>query len=185
MQALRELALGKPSVEAQALDSLADCLSHLANIPLRKEERPAVQETGRSVGTGAEAAIPPIHLWLAALEVGHSPLPFVLLFALVVYQGEGLHASPLRSIPCLPGCFRRLLRRSGSAAMTNFHVGDEITLRGRLYRVRGFSPMSVDDGRVLLEDVETNDLTEVATEEVCEGASSIRSARQARSRGRP
>ena len=40
--------------------------------------------------------------------------------------------------------------------MTDIHVGDEVTYEGRVYRVRGISPMSASPRRVLLEDVETS-----------------------------
>lgn len=55
---------------------------------------------------------------------------------------------------------------SGYAAMTNLHLGDEITFRGRVYRLHSISPMSVGDCRVVLEDSETKDLVEIAVDEM-------------------
>jgi hypothetical protein len=36
-------------------------------------------------------------------------------------------------------------------------IGDHVTYQGRRYALRGLDPMSVDDRRALLEDVETGE----------------------------
>jgi len=44
--------------------------------------------------------------------------------------------------------------------MSDIHVGDDVTFRGRAYVVRGLSPMSASPRRALLEDVETGENVE-------------------------
>jgi hypothetical protein len=46
--------------------------------------------------------------------------------------------------------------------MTDIRVGDDVTYRDRVLRVRGISPMSASPRRVLLEDLETGETLEVA-----------------------
>lgn len=46
--------------------------------------------------------------------------------------------------------------------MTEIRVGDDVTYRGRVLRVRGISPMSASPRRVLLEDDDTGEVIEVA-----------------------
>jgi len=41
-----------------------------------------------------------------------------------------------------------------------------LTYAGRVYRVRGFSPMGVNPRRVLLEDVETGTITEIPVDDL-------------------
>jgi hypothetical protein len=50
--------------------------------------------------------------------------------------------------------------------MTDIRVGDDVTLNGRVYRVRGISPMSASPRRVLLEDVETGENVEAPLDEI-------------------
>jgi len=50
--------------------------------------------------------------------------------------------------------------------MTDIHVGDDVTLRGRVLRVRGISPMSASPRRVLLEDLETGESLEARLDEL-------------------
>jgi hypothetical protein len=45
-------------------------------------------------------------------------------------------------------------------------IGDEVTIGGRLYVVRGFDPMSVPERRVDLEDVETGERVRVPLDEL-------------------
>jgi len=50
--------------------------------------------------------------------------------------------------------------------MANLHIGDYVTFRDRVYRVRGMSPMGVEPHRVQLEDVDTGEHTEERTDDV-------------------
>ncbi|MGH2998052.1 MAG: hypothetical protein ACRDNM_02025, partial [Gaiellaceae bacterium] len=50
--------------------------------------------------------------------------------------------------------------------MTDIHVGDDVTFNGRVYRVRGISPMSASPRRVLLEDVETSENVEAPLDDL-------------------
>lgn len=50
--------------------------------------------------------------------------------------------------------------------MTDIHVGDEVTYEGRVYRVRGISPMSASPRRVLLEDVESSEAVEAPLDDL-------------------
>ena len=50
--------------------------------------------------------------------------------------------------------------------MTDIHVGDDVTLRGRVLRIRGISPMSASPRRVLLEDLETGESIEARLDEL-------------------
>jgi hypothetical protein len=50
--------------------------------------------------------------------------------------------------------------------MTDIHVGDFVTLRGRVLRVRGISPMSASPRRVLLEDPESGEVLEAPLAEL-------------------
>lgn len=50
--------------------------------------------------------------------------------------------------------------------MTNFNVGGKVTHHGRLYIVRGLSPMGVPKRVVLLEDAETKERLEVGVREL-------------------
>jgi hypothetical protein len=50
--------------------------------------------------------------------------------------------------------------------MVDFHVGTRVTHDGRLFVVRGLSPMSASPRRVLLEDVETHALVEATAAEL-------------------
>lgn len=50
--------------------------------------------------------------------------------------------------------------------MTEIRVGDDVTYRGRVLRVRGISPMSASPRRVLLEDDDTGEVIEVAVGEL-------------------
>jgi len=50
--------------------------------------------------------------------------------------------------------------------MTDIHVGDEVTYEGRVYRIRGISPMSASPRRVLLEDVETSENVEAPLDDL-------------------
>lgn len=50
--------------------------------------------------------------------------------------------------------------------MTNINVGDDVVLHGRVFKVRGISPMSASPRRVLLEDVETGEDSEARLEEL-------------------
>lgn len=50
--------------------------------------------------------------------------------------------------------------------MTDIRVGDDVTFNGRVYRVRGISPMSASPRRVLLEDVETGENVEAPLDEI-------------------
>ena len=50
--------------------------------------------------------------------------------------------------------------------MTEIHVGDDVTLRGRVLRVRGISPMSASPRRVLLEEIETGESIEARLDEL-------------------
>lgn len=50
--------------------------------------------------------------------------------------------------------------------MTEIHVGDEVTYEGRVYRVRGISPMSATPRRVLLEDVATSETVEAPLDDL-------------------
>jgi len=50
--------------------------------------------------------------------------------------------------------------------MTDIRVGDDVTFNGRVYRVRGISPMSASPRRVLLEDVETGENVEAPLDEL-------------------
>ena len=45
--------------------------------------------------------------------------------------------------------------------MTDIRVGDDVTFRGRVLRIRGISPMSASPRRVLLEDAENGETLEV------------------------
>ena len=50
--------------------------------------------------------------------------------------------------------------------MTDIRVGDDVTYDGRVYRVRGISPMSASPRRVLLEDVETGENVEAPLDDL-------------------
>ena len=50
--------------------------------------------------------------------------------------------------------------------MSDIHVGDDVTFRGRAYVVRGLSPMSASPRRALLEDVETAENVEAHLDEL-------------------
>jgi hypothetical protein len=50
--------------------------------------------------------------------------------------------------------------------MHDFHIGDRLTVFGRPYFVRGFSPMSVTRPSIQLEDAETGEQIEVAIDEL-------------------
>lgn len=50
--------------------------------------------------------------------------------------------------------------------MTDIRVGDDVTFSGRVYRVRGISPMSASPRRVLLEDVENAENIEARLDEL-------------------
>jgi hypothetical protein len=50
--------------------------------------------------------------------------------------------------------------------MSDIHVGDDVTFRGRVYTVRGLSPMSASPRRALLEDVETGESVEAHLDEL-------------------
>jgi len=50
--------------------------------------------------------------------------------------------------------------------MSDIHVGDDVTFRGRAYVVRGLSPMSASPRRALLEDVETSENVEAHLDEL-------------------
>ena len=55
--------------------------------------------------------------------------------------------------------------------MSEIHVGDDVTYLGRVFRVRGISPMSASPRRVLLEDGDTGEVFEVAVSELEENGS--------------
>lgn len=57
--------------------------------------------------------------------------------------------------------------------MTEIHVGDDVTYLGRVFRVRGISPMSASPRRVLLEDGDTGEVFEVAVSELEENDSTL------------
>ncbi|HEY2072462.1 MAG TPA: hypothetical protein VGG88_02680, partial [Gaiellaceae bacterium] len=50
--------------------------------------------------------------------------------------------------------------------MTDIHVGDDVTYSGRVFRVRGISPMSASPRRVLLEDVATGENVEAPLDDI-------------------
>jgi hypothetical protein len=50
--------------------------------------------------------------------------------------------------------------------MVDIHVGTRVTHDGRLFVVRGVSPMSASPRRVLLEDIETHALVEADAADV-------------------
>jgi hypothetical protein len=50
--------------------------------------------------------------------------------------------------------------------MTEIRVGGDVTLCGRVLRVRGISPMSASPRRVLLEDPETGESIEARLDEL-------------------
>jgi hypothetical protein len=50
--------------------------------------------------------------------------------------------------------------------MVDIHVGTRVTHDGRLFVVRGVSPMSTSPRRVLLEDVETHARVEATADEL-------------------
>ena len=50
--------------------------------------------------------------------------------------------------------------------MTDIRVGDDVTYDGRVYRVRGISPMSASPRRVLLEDTETGENVEAPLDDL-------------------
>jgi hypothetical protein len=50
--------------------------------------------------------------------------------------------------------------------MANLHIGDYVTFRDRVYRVRGMSPMGVRPHRVQLEDVDTGERIEECSDDV-------------------
>ena len=50
--------------------------------------------------------------------------------------------------------------------MSDIHVGDDVIFRGRVYSVRGLSPMSASPRRALLEDVETGENVEAHLDEL-------------------
>ncbi len=52
--------------------------------------------------------------------------------------------------------------------MDDFSVGGEITHEGRVFRLRGISPMGATVRRVILEDVDTHDSIEVELDAVAE-----------------
>ena len=58
------------------------------------------------------------------------------------------------------------MAHGGSADLTEIHVGDEVAYGGRIFRVRGLSPMSASPRRVLLEELETREILEVRVDEV-------------------
>lgn len=45
--------------------------------------------------------------------------------------------------------------------MTELHIGEHVSLRGRVLVVRGFTPQSVSPPRIHLEDVETGESLEI------------------------
>jgi len=50
--------------------------------------------------------------------------------------------------------------------MSDIHVGDDVIFRGRVYSVRGLSPMSASPRRALLEDLETGENVEAHLDEL-------------------
>jgi hypothetical protein len=50
--------------------------------------------------------------------------------------------------------------------MNDIRVGDEVAHDGRVFRVRGISPMSASPRRVQLEDLDTGALIEVRADEI-------------------
>jgi len=50
--------------------------------------------------------------------------------------------------------------------MADIHVGDDVIYRGRVFRVRGISPMSASPRRFLLEDPETRESVEALQDDV-------------------
>ena len=50
--------------------------------------------------------------------------------------------------------------------MTDIHVGDDVTYDGRVFRVRGISPMSASPRRVLLEDAVTGENVEAPLDDI-------------------
>jgi hypothetical protein len=50
--------------------------------------------------------------------------------------------------------------------MSDIRVGDDVIFRGRVFRVRGVSPMSATPRRVLLEDLESGENVEAQRDQV-------------------
>ena len=50
--------------------------------------------------------------------------------------------------------------------MTDICVGDEVAHAGRVFRVRGISPMSTSPRRVQIEDLGTGETLEVRADEI-------------------
>lgn len=50
--------------------------------------------------------------------------------------------------------------------MDDFHIGDRLMFRGRVFVLRGFSPMSARTRHAQLEDVETHERIEIPIDEV-------------------
>jgi len=71
--------------------------------------------------------------------------------------------------------------------MSDIHVGDDVTFRGRAYVVRGLSPMSASPRRALLKDVETGENVEAHLDELSppESAQHFQAGEGPASRERP
>jgi len=71
--------------------------------------------------------------------------------------------------------------------MSDIHVGDDVIFRGRVYSVRGLSPMSASPRRALLEDLETGENVEAHLDELGtpESASHFQAKEDPASRERP
>src|SRR5436305_14647284 len=80
------------------------------------------------------------------------------------------------------GCEMAVLR-----LRSDIHVGDDVIFRGRVYSVRGLSPMSASPRRALLEDLETGENVEAHLDELgtLESASHFQAMRGPASRERP
>ena len=71
--------------------------------------------------------------------------------------------------------------------MSDIHVGDDVIFRGRVYSVRGLSPMSASPRRALLEEVQTGENLEAHLEELetPESAAHFQAREDPASRERP
>ena len=58
------------------------------------------------------------------------------------------------------------MARMALRLMADIHVGDDVIYRGRVFRVRGISPMSASPRRFLLEDPDTGESVEALQDEV-------------------
>lgn len=69
--------------------------------------------------------------------------------------------------------------------MTSFEIGDRLAFQGRVYFLRGFSPMSVRPRRLLLEDSVSRQTVELVEAELARDRAAALRARPGAVAGEP